>query len=95
MCQDSGGDYSQVHAETIAESRWFTLRWGSEIHSLCKMCQPQAHIKVRVGVGSKESLQTQFPGAVSFWVDFHFKSVPLDTLGHQVALYKNQNCRFG
>lgn len=65
MCQNSRGDYSKVHAETIAESRRFTLRGRSEIHALCKMCQPEAHIKVRVGRGAervcKPDAQERFP----------------------------------
>jgi len=39
---------------------------GFEIQSTCKMCQAEAHIKVRVGVGSKDNPQTQSPQVVLF-----------------------------
>ena len=56
MFQNSRGDCSKVHTETITASRQHALRWGLEIHPLCHMCLPEAHIKVTVGVGSAKIL---------------------------------------
>lgn len=56
MCQNSRGDCSEVHTETITASRQHAVRWGLEIHPLCHMCLPEAHIKVTVGVGSAKIL---------------------------------------